>query len=224
MDKWVDWIYLAKSEYKEGNVGVFAARQFPAGMPVGFYIGPQVWISTKVGGKEPNQKRLEAELPKKHQEYQVPVRNLEGTMVVYNPEPLERFILRGGNINPDGERKPLYMGVHYMNDCSNGMESDSVMSTKVERDINVVLVEDGCVITKKQINVSEEMYLRYHRMKKEDEGIEANDESDDDSDAEDEEEKDDEEEEDKKPKARRKKRTATKKKSPAKKKKSKTSK
>jgi hypothetical protein len=56
MGKWTDWIYLANSQYIEGNMGVFAARQFPAGMPVGFYIGPEVWRSSKVGGKYPNDK------------------------------------------------------------------------------------------------------------------------------------------------------------------------
>jgi hypothetical protein len=127
MGKWTDWIYLANSQYIEGNMGFFAACQFPAGMPVGFYIGPEVWRSNKVGGKYPNNNKLEAVLPQTHKEYQVAIRNLDGTMVVYNPEPLERIVLQDRTRNEASVKKPLYMGVHYMNDCSNGMALNSTI-------------------------------------------------------------------------------------------------
>jgi hypothetical protein len=40
------------------------------------------------------------------------------------------------------------------------MECDNI-STKAECDINVVILEDGAIVTMKQVNSSDKLYLRY---------------------------------------------------------------
>ena len=175
LKEWTDWVYLAKSEYTVGNVGLFAARKFPPGMPVGLYVGRQVWKSKKVGGKVPSDEKLEDVLPGKHKEYQVAIRDVDGRMVVLNPEPLERFILPNGERNEASVLKPLYMGVHYMNDSSDGLESEGSTANKMKRLINTEMLEDGVIVTKKEVGVDEEMYLKYHLTTKEEGEEEGND-------------------------------------------------
>jgi len=183
---WGDWIYLARSNYAKGRIGVFAARQFHAGTPIGLYVGPTLWRADIEGGKDPWEAYLQDQL-KDHEDYsdyQMSVRDLEGHWCVLGPKPLHRVnkcLLnehgedkgktnsgdtgnKDGDIDEDKETTtPLYMGMHYLNDALFDLHKEASTKLKVRRqqELNVSASEDATLVATTRIKKGTELCFSY---------------------------------------------------------------
>ena len=54
-----------------------------------------------------------------------------------------------------------------MNDSSDGLESEGSTAKKMKSLINTEMLEDGVIVTKKEVGVDKELYLKYHLTTKE---------------------------------------------------------
>jgi hypothetical protein len=158
--EFADWIYIARSNFVHGHLGMFAARQFDCGTPIGVYVGKTVHQYSVPGGKNPSQARLNKDLSQsdmKHETYTMMVRDKECKLRVVEGYPLPKFQKSSG----ESEFVPMYMGMHFANDCLEPYRKDSRLASKAGRDINIIAEEDGIVVTTKRINRGEECYLSY---------------------------------------------------------------
>ena len=183
---WVDWLYLASSTLKHGNVGVFANQQFKKGAPIGYMIGKTVWKSKVCGGQEPSQQKMDAEIPKSDFEsYQLPVRNSDGYYTVIEPEPMDKFLTKEQDLGA-GEPRSLWMGMHYLFDALSTFRQGK-FDASMRKPINAEIADDGYVYATGRIEKGQEIFIMYDKEsnskgvgKKEREVIEITDDNDDD--------------------------------------------
>ena len=159
-----DWIYIARSNFVDGHLGLFAAREFECGTPIGVYVGRMLHRYC-VGGKNPSQQRLNDDLNKtnvKFEPYTMVVRDKDCRLRIVEADPLPKW-QRSVKLGEEEEleRVPMFMGMHFANDCLLPYRKDSKLAGKCRRDINIVTEEDGVIITKKRIRLNEECYLSY---------------------------------------------------------------
>ena len=133
--EWQDWLYLSKSNY--GKLGVYTARPFPKGTPLGFYLGAEVWRAPSVGTFEPTPEYLQ-----RRGVTQSPclcsIRDAEGRLVVRDPQRIEP------GLNP----YHLFLGMHYVK----GVEERGVPSRP-----NCQIIEDGTVVAHFALDAHEEL-------------------------------------------------------------------
>eukprot|EP00977_Amphora_coffeiformis_P019549 scaffold7349_cov173-Amphora_coffeaeformis.AAC.30 len=133
--EWQEWLYLAKSNY--GTLGVFTARPFPKGAPLGFYLGDEVWRADSVGTLEPTPEFLRQQgVPESP--CLCSVRDAEGRLVVRDPQRIE----------PGNNPYHLFLGMHYVK----GIEERGV-----PRRPNCQIIEDGTVVTHFPLEAHEEL-------------------------------------------------------------------
>jgi len=179
-DDWTDWIYLSRSTYAKARIGVFAARQFKAFTPIGHYIGPTIWRADLVGGRDPWDEYLRTQLKDHEQfkDYQMSVRDTDGRCCVVGPKPLfsvADMILGKQNKTEampltENEKldctRPLYMGMHYLNDALFDIRRDKKSDAfeRRKKEINVYAEEDSTLFAAKRINTGTELCFSYNQM------------------------------------------------------------
>jgi hypothetical protein len=57
----MDWIYLAKSNFANAGIGVFAAKNFQKGGIIGFYVSEETWIAPTPCTEEPSQEYMKSQ-------------------------------------------------------------------------------------------------------------------------------------------------------------------
>ena len=163
-DKFQDWVYIARSNFVDGHLGLFAARQFDCGTPIGVYVGRTLHQYAVAGGKNPSQLRLNEDLKQtdmKFEPYTMLVRDKKCKLRIVEGDPLPKWQLSKESEASPRARVPMYMGMHFANDCLQPYRKDSKLADKAERETNIITEEDGVVIALKRINKGEECYLNY---------------------------------------------------------------
>jgi hypothetical protein len=174
-----DWIYIARSNFAEGHLGLFAARQFDCGTPIGVYVGRTLHRYDVPGGKNPSQERLNDDLNRtdvKFEPYTMVVRDKDCRLRIIEADPLPKWQRLGkSGCQDECVEVPMFMGMQFANDCLLPYRKDTKLASKAGREINIVAEEDGVIITRKRINPGEECYLNYDddwRVAKEEDGDE----------------------------------------------------
>ena len=148
--KWVDWLYIAQSEYVAAHLGVFAARDFPKGCIIGYYSGPVKWRAATAGQPEPKEEELRTALGEKVGETELTYVDCEGHWVVIEPERVER-----------DAPAPLYMGLHYLNNPAKVYRKGTQKYMKSAKEQNVGFERDGSVHATKKISPHSELLILY---------------------------------------------------------------
>ena len=100
--------------------------------------------------------------------YQFSTRDAKGHAMVLGPAPIDRWhTLIDGKMQPKpvrGEltKRPLYTGMHYLNDGFSIWNSEPDSNEKRKRVVNAMVQEDGFVVTLKRIGKDEEIFVHYH--------------------------------------------------------------
>lgn len=126
-DDWEDTVAIRRSVQRNGGLGVFAKRRFEKGNVVGLYMGEPVFTCSMVGGKEPAVEELEAAYKQatgaKLGEHQfLGVRNGAGKWTYLDAGKLEK-----------GKKAHLFVGTHYMNDGTFGVDEFAPKALKKSR-------------------------------------------------------------------------------------------
>jgi len=164
--KWEDYLVAKRSNLFHGNVGLWTCRPLPAGMTIGYYIGPTVWASNVAGGKKPHPAKYDKMIP--HSPdciYEQELRNNEGRCVVVAPKPPFSVLTKdesGENTEvklQDTNKLPhLFMGMHLMNSAREIFTDRTPYS---ERKIKVTVEEDGACLLNSPVEANQELFMCY---------------------------------------------------------------
>ena len=150
--KWKDWVYIARSGRVHAAYGLYAARDFCSNTMIGFYMGPVIWEASVEGGYEATDEELEA-AGVVNSAYSLQLRNNHCRCVVVDPK----------SIGPDEtDETCLFMGMHYMNNPCLDYQRGTPGYFKARKEINCLLLEDGCVQAIRKITPGTELLTGYH--------------------------------------------------------------
>jgi hypothetical protein len=124
--KWWDWVYIQQSNRVDNKLGVFAARDFPRGSMVGFYIGSTV---------KDSQTEAEANAGKC-----IKIRNRDGLWQTIKAEPSSTKV-----------GIPLFMGMHYIQTSCHSFRYGSKQYENATKRQNCHANEEGGIMTSKKI-------------------------------------------------------------------------
>jgi hypothetical protein len=101
-------VYIAQSKFQNAGHALFAARQFEPYNVIGWYQGDIEWMDAEEneGFQKPTNEYLKG-IGKDITMYSVLFRNIDSRFLLVNPKPL--MVAK-----PGAERRPLYMGMHYI--------------------------------------------------------------------------------------------------------------
>ena len=142
--KWVDWLYIQKSNRSGSELSVFSARDFPKGSTIGFCCGELRGRASE--GKGNSELHKKAEVSEECWTY----RNSKGKQ--------QTVVGKKVDVEEEGGQ-PLYLGMHYLNSACYGYEVGSREYQKAKKSHNCSLLEDGSVIASKKICPNVEMLL-----------------------------------------------------------------
>ena len=155
-EKWLDWLYVQKSNRAGANLGVFAARDFPKGAVVGYYSGRVLWTCDIAGTERPSDSYMTNIIGiKEDSPYAMQVRNQEAKWQYVDPEAVTYEY-----------EAPLYMGLHYVNNACLSFREGSEEFEKARRKQNCQYIDDGTVHTTKKVRPHTELlagYISDHR-------------------------------------------------------------
>ena len=139
--KWVNWIYVKRSNRSHANLGVFAARDFPRGSTIGYYCGKTVWTSKVCGGEKPRVVDVvkEKELGKC------------GLVILIAKAKWQVIVAEEVGKEGTPEECHLYLGMHYITSACSSFERGSREYEKAKREQNCVIGDDGSVKAVKKI-------------------------------------------------------------------------
>lgn len=158
--QWLDWFYLASSQFEDAGVGVFTAREFRENVPLGVYIGETVHSFGVEGGKKPTQETIDKLFPKKDDNkwrFRVAVRDTGGYIRIVEPDMMERSL--GPGVAMESCR--LFMGLQFINDCVLNYNEAAKQKMQGMRDYNCRLEEDGILYASCTIKKDQELYCDY---------------------------------------------------------------
>jgi hypothetical protein len=148
--KWLDWIYLAKSDFAYASIGVFAAKNFQKGGIIGFYIGEETWKAPSPGTEAPNKEYMKSHKIEEDV-YCFLTRNKDATMRQVYPKPFN-----------DRSTQLLYMGMHYLNNACTQYDINSNAFQKARKLNNCQYLDDGIIITEARLNPGDELLSGYN--------------------------------------------------------------
>jgi hypothetical protein len=143
--KWVDWIYIQKSNRTAATLGAFSARDFPKGSTIGYYCGEVRWVSDTALIAKPTGHHKDGD----HAGAGTAT-DREG-VIVRNACAKWQLIVANKLEGTDDNQQPLYLGMHYINTACLGFEKNSREYNRAQKDQNCLLLQDGRVITLKKI-------------------------------------------------------------------------
>jgi hypothetical protein len=147
--KWQDWVYLAKSDYAFAGIGLFAARNFPKGGVIGFYVGKETWKANQPGTETPTEKYMES-LGIDDTKHNLFVRDSSATMHLLSPKPFDA-----------NNSQMLHMGMHFMNNATYTFDKGTKKNEKSKTKNNSYIVQDGTILTTGKIYPNQEILSGY---------------------------------------------------------------
>jgi hypothetical protein len=140
-NNWEPWLSLRSSSLEQGQIGIFAERNFAKNTALGFYMGEVVWQSDIEGGSKPSGAFL-GTMDVAVAEYDLSYLDKDCKMRHVRPVPLGFS---------GGIAAPLYMGMHYI---------QTVYETHANH-ANAVIIEDGTIKSVKEIQPGAEIFSWY---------------------------------------------------------------
>lgn len=130
-----------------------------------FYFGPVLWADDIFGRQFPDTgTELVEKIRRKFgcgpTDKIVLTRDLKGRLYATNPKVIGPPV-EGSNNGGNGRPAHLYLGAHYINDPTHGLQPGSAEWDKAAKQANVRLMEDGAVVAKREIKEGQEILMVY---------------------------------------------------------------
>ena len=158
--KWVDWLYLARSTCSKTCVGVFAATTIQSGIPLGICIGKEIYNFGVPGGGCPSWKKVRDVLKAKGKDdrYKMVVRNRKCEFVLIEAMSFPKCQL-GSEDDIHKSEVEIYMGLHFAHPNLLRYKSKGNYSRRNGRLVNVAVEDDGLVVATTRLNVDDELFF-----------------------------------------------------------------
>jgi hypothetical protein len=150
-EKWLDWIYLAKSNFASASIGVFAAKNFQKGGIIGFYVGNEMWKAPVPGTQQPTDENRKSHNIQDNLYSSRFSRNNDAIIRLLHQPPFEL-----------GNPQLLYMGMHFLNNACLTYNKDSPAYNKARKLHNCKYIIDGTIITSAKVSPGQELLSGYN--------------------------------------------------------------
>jgi hypothetical protein len=163
--KWVDWIYIQKSNRPGSELTVFSARDFPKGSTIGYCCGEARGMILE-GDTDTEAVSQNLRIDRSNA---VELVNIEECWTYRNRKgEWQTVFAKKVNVEEEGGQA-LYLGMHYLNSVCYGYELGSREYDKAKKSHNCLLAHDGSVRASKKIPPNVELLLLKEEGEREDE-------------------------------------------------------
>jgi hypothetical protein len=140
--RWWDWVYIQQSNRVSANLGLFAARDFPRGSIIGYYIWKRMRVNEVVLGDGRKHKPTCMASGLVDTPCHLPIKDRKGCteLVCTRPKPID-----------DNNGQFLYMGMHFMNSACQSFKAGSKEYEAAKKCQNCYILEDGSFQTTKKV-------------------------------------------------------------------------
>jgi len=148
-DRWFDWVYIKASNRIDEHLGLFAARDFPRGSMLGFFIGPNV-PDYELNKKHDTGHRHYFQSKTGQSAFPLKLKHNNGSWNIIQPLRVDNF-----------PGIPLYLGMHYINSACQFFKFGTKEFEAAIKNQNCMINDDGSVQTLKNITKDMELLAGY---------------------------------------------------------------